>query len=303
MEAHASSLLFMLTYNTLPSSSSERACITPIVLPQPLGPSTITYPTVVSSALRMASVRYGRGTIGALASAFLVRPRRLGGVVLDGAGALLPPCQNSEPIRSGTGGASDRRRQPLEGGHSGPARHEARAHGGGRGRGDREARLIMREHHLRHRRPRRWDTADLARQVPGGRADEATRHRGHRENGRAPHFGGARFLFLADGSKRGLMTGVFETRNHDTPLVSRITPLKAGDEEAKAQVPPRAAADAHGRVLLGEAHLCGKQGGSDLGQLPLPVPDRASGCPELRPASANQPLGPRWPAVSALFFT
>ena len=53
--------------------------------------------------------------------------------------------------------------------------------------------------------------------------------------------------------------------------------------------------------------LCGKQGGSDLGQLalrrPLPVPERASGCPELRPASANQPLGPRWPAISALFFT
>ena len=55
------------------------------------------------------------------------------------------------------------------------------------------------------------------------------------------------------------------------------------------------------------ADLCGKQGASDLGQLalrrPLPVPDRASGCPELRPASANQPLGPRWPAISALFFT
>ena len=36
---------------------------------------------------------------------------------------------------------------------------------------------------------------------------------------------------------------------------------------------------------------------------PLSVPDRASGCPALRPASANQPLGPRWPAISALFFT
>ena len=47
--------------------------------------------------------------------------------------------------------------------------------------------------------------------------------------------------------------------------------------------------------------LCGKQGGSDLGQLalrrPLPGTDRASGYPELRPASANQPLGPRWPAI------
>ena len=47
--------------------------------------------------------------------------------------------------------------------------------------------------------------------------------------------------------------------------------------------------------------LCGKQGGSDLGQLalrePLSVPDRASGCHELRPASANQPLGPRWPVI------
>ena len=50
-----------------------------------------------------------------------------------------------------------------------------------------------------------------------------------------------------------------------------------------------------------------KQGGSDLGQLalrrPLPAPDRAAGCPELRPASANQPLRPRWPAISALFST
>ena len=47
--------------------------------------------------------------------------------------------------------------------------------------------------------------------------------------------------------------------------------------------------------------LCEKQGGSDLGQLalrrPLSGTDRASGCPELRPASANQPLGPRWPAI------
>ena len=33
---------------------------------------------------------------------------------------------------------------------------------------------------------------------------------------------------------------------------------------------------------------------------PLSVPDRASGRPELRPASANQPLGPRWPAIQAL---
>ena len=30
---------------------------------------------------------------------------------------------------------------------------------------------------------------------------------------------------------------------------------------------------------------------------PLSAPDRASGYPELRPASANQPLGPRWPAI------
>ena len=29
----------------------------------------------------------------------------------------------------------------------------------------------------------------------------------------------------------------------------------------------------------------------------------ASGCPERRPASANQPLGPRLPAISALFST
>ena len=42
------------------------------------------------------------------------------------------------------------------------------------------------------------------------------------------------------------------------------------------------------------ATLGGKQGGSALGQLALrsllSAPDRAPGCPELRPASANQPL-------------
>eukprot|EP00964_Phaeocystis_antarctica_P008953 scaffold4849_cov58-Phaeocystis_antarctica.AAC.7 len=54
-----------------------------------------------------------------------------------------------------------------------------------------------------------------------------------------------------------------------------------------------------GRAADGAPHLCGKQGGSDFGQLalrrPLSAPDRAPGCPELRPASAKQPLGPRWP--------
>ena len=49
------------------------------------------------------------------------------------------------------------------------------------------------------------------------------------------------------------------------------------------------------------ATLGGKQGGSALGQLALrsllSAPDRAPGCPELRPASsANEPLGLRWPA-------
>ena len=42
--------------------------------------------------------------------------------------------------------------------------------------------------------------------------------------------------------------------------------------------------------------LCGNQGGSDLGQLlwrPLSALGHASGCLELRPASANQPLGLR----------
>ena len=42
----------------------------------------------------------------------------------------------------------------------------------------------------------------------------------------------------------------------------------------------------------------GKASWLRLGQLalrrPLSAPDRASGRPELRPASANQPLGPRW---------
>ena len=53
--------------------------------------------------------------------------------------------------------------------------------------------------------------------------------------------------------------------------------------------------------------LCRNQGGSDFGQLALPrplaAPDHAAGCPEPGPASANQPLGPRWPGhISRLFF-
>ena len=35
----------------------------------------------------------------------------------------------------------------------------------------------------------------------------------------------------------------------------------------------------------------------------LLAPDHASGCPTLRPASANQPLGPLWPATEALCST
>ena len=41
-------------------------------------------------------------------------------------------------------------------------------------------------------------------------------------------------------------------------------------------------------------HLCGKQAGSDLGQLALRGPlslDCAPGCPELRPASVRYSLG------------
>ena len=56
----------------------------------------------------------------------------------------------------------------------------------------------------------------------------------------------------------------------------------------------------------GVFHLCGKRGGSGLASWlsgrPLSAPDHAPGYPELRPASAYQPLGPRWPPVSALFF-
>ena len=36
---------------------------------------------------------------------------------------------------------------------------------------------------------------------------------------------------------------------------------------------------------------------------PLTEPDRAQGCPGLQSVSANQPLGPRWQAISALFLT
>ena len=60
------------------------------------------------------------------------------------------------------------------------------------------------------------------------------------------------------------------------------------------------------RSREGGCSLCRKQGGSDLGRLalrrPLSAPDHASGCSELRPSLANQPLGPRWPAIIGLGF-
>ena len=55
------------------------------------------------------------------------------------------------------------------------------------------------------------------------------------------------------------------------------------------------------------AAASGNQGGSGFGQLALrrllSAPAHASDCPELRPASANQPLVPRWPAIPAVFST
>ena len=72
------------------------------------------------------------------------------------------------------------------------------------------------------------------------------------------------------------------------------------------------AAAARQRSWLSEASLSARsQGGSTHGQAGSPVgnrvalrrhlstPDHALCCPELRPASANQPLGPRWPAIPA----
>ena len=52
---------------------------------------------------------------------------------------------------------------------------------------------------------------------------------------------------------------------------------------------------------------CRKQVGSVFGQRPLvqrllSAPDHASGCSESRPASANQPVGPRWPIKPVLFY-
>ena len=54
-------------------------------------------------------------------------------------------------------------------------------------------------------------------------------------------------------------------------------------------------------------HLYLKQDGSAFGQPALrrlpSAPDHASGCPKLRPASANPPHWPRWPAVQAVVST
>ena len=53
--------------------------------------------------------------------------------------------------------------------------------------------------------------------------------------------------------------------------------------------------------------LCRKPGGSDFGQLAhqrrLSAPGLALGCPRLWPASADQPLGPCWPAISGVVST
>ena len=58
---------------------------------------------------------------------------------------------------------------------------------------------------------------------------------------------------------------------------------------------------------LAGAILRRKQGGSAFGQLALPrllsAPDHASGCPKLRPASGNQPAGPRLVSIALCFDT
>ena len=65
-------------------------------------------------------------------------------------------------------------------------------------------------------------------------------------------------------------------------------------------------------VLLAGVNLCGKTRWLRLQPPPsaswpsgrqLSAPDHASGYPELRPASANQPVGPSRPAKPALFST
>ena len=56
-------------------------------------------------------------------------------------------------------------------------------------------------------------------------------------------------------------------------------------------------------MLLG-VRPCRRQAGSGVSELALrrllSAPDHASGCPRLRPASDNQPLGRRWPAIHSL---
>ena len=61
-------------------------------------------------------------------------------------------------------------------------------------------------------------------------------------------------------------------------------------------------------VMVGieAARLHRNQAGSAFGQLALSFQhalDLGSDCPELRPASANQPRGQRWPATQALLST
>ena len=60
-------------------------------------------------------------------------------------------------------------------------------------------------------------------------------------------------------------------------------------------------------ALPPQRDLCRKQACSVFGQLAprwlLPASDHTPGCPRLRPASANQPLGRCWPATQASFST
>ena len=60
-------------------------------------------------------------------------------------------------------------------------------------------------------------------------------------------------------------------------------------------------------VLHAGSEPCRRQDSSASGELAfwklLSALDHASGCPKLRPASANLPLGPHWPAISGLIST
>ena len=112
---------------------------------------------------------------------------------------------------------------------------------------------------------------------------------------------GGRPAYLNDGPATRVQAGGLTLRD----FVQRAAAKRNPNAHWRVAVGVGASSEMLGSVIV--PRYAENEGDSDLGQLalprPLPAADRAPGCPELRPASADQPLRPRWPATSGLFST